>query len=82
MIQEENLIKICSRVANQILARVAKSMFTFADTELIIECKTASANLAFEKLILRLTKLVKAIWKTCTPLDIKKTESGGKNIIT
>ena len=71
-----------TRVANQILARVEKSVFTSADTKPIVKRKTASANLACEKLILKFTKLDKAMWKVCALLVIKKIESAGKNIIT
>ena len=63
-----------TRIADQILARVAKSIFTTAD---IIDCQE---TLDCDKIISRFTKLDKATWKVCAPLDIKKTESVNGNI--
>ena len=53
-------------VANQILARIAKSKFTSEDLEPLIVHKESLTNPAREKVIFRYTIFKKAVWKVCT----------------
>ena len=67
-----------TRVANHLLAKIAKDTFVSADTKQIVGRRETCANLGCKKLILRYKKLNQATWKVC---DMKKSGNSTKMII-
>ena len=67
-----------TRVANHLLAKIAKEAFVSADTKQIVGRRETCANLGCKKLILRYKKLNQATWKVC---DMKKSGNSTKMII-
>ena len=70
-----------TRKANQILARIAKIAFNSEETKPIVACHENSSSLDSGKIVLKLSKLNRTMWKVSTPLA-KKTESSGEKVVT